>query len=362
MAYLSGSTCAVSVVIPMYNAEQYIGECLESLLIQTFQDFEVIVVDDCSTDNSAKIVEEYAPKFEGRLMFAATKINSGGGGYVPRNVGLKLASGEYIYFVDSDDFILGTALETLYKTAKKHDADVLYTGIRYNFEQPGKVFTTMDAERSKLLKKKQEDNLSLVVDDANKNVQRLLMEGHFHQPWAFFIKRDFLLENNIIFPEIVTGGDFIWVIKVYCHAKRFLRLPLPLYFWRRDNIKSVSHVEGTPAEQISYIVSNFVAWLRAFHELITQTELLRENPAYCQLASESTFRYRFGLIADALKPLRSNEVYEMLYVEPPEGSDTFQLMVSILFSELVRWEKLSRMLQGKVSKLTNELEQLKNKE
>ena len=77
---------AVSVIIPMYNAEKYIGECLESLLLQTFQDFEVIVVDDCSTDNSFSIVESYIPKFDGRLKLTKTEKNSGGGGYVPRNI------------------------------------------------------------------------------------------------------------------------------------------------------------------------------------------------------------------------------------------------------------------------------------
>ena len=89
----------ISVIIPLYNAEKYIGDCLESLLVQTFQDFEVIVVDDCSTDNSVAIVQSYAEKFGGRLKIARTKKNSGGGGYVPRNLGLNLSRGEYIFFL-----------------------------------------------------------------------------------------------------------------------------------------------------------------------------------------------------------------------------------------------------------------------
>lgn len=88
-------TYAVSVIIPLYNAEKYVGECLDSLLEQTFQDFEVIVVDDCSTDNSAKIVESYAPKFNGRFMFTILEKNSGSGA-LPRNKGLLLSRGEYI--------------------------------------------------------------------------------------------------------------------------------------------------------------------------------------------------------------------------------------------------------------------------
>ena len=81
----------ISVVIPMYNAEKYIGDCLDSLLAQTFGDFEVIVVDDCSTDSSCAVVQSYAGKFGGRLKLARTEKNSGGGGYVPRNIGLNLS-------------------------------------------------------------------------------------------------------------------------------------------------------------------------------------------------------------------------------------------------------------------------------
>lgn len=73
MPCASKSTCAVSVIIPMYNAAEYIAECLDSLLMQTFQDFEVIVVDDCSEDNSVAIVKSYMPKFDGRLMFIRRK-------------------------------------------------------------------------------------------------------------------------------------------------------------------------------------------------------------------------------------------------------------------------------------------------
>lgn len=124
---------AVSVVIPMYNAEELIRECLDSLLIQTFQDFEVIVVDDCSTDNSAAVVESYAPKFKGRLKLTKTEKKSGGGG-VPRNIGMMLARGEYIQFLDADDMISATALETLYKAAILYDAEVVYTSSYYPFE------------------------------------------------------------------------------------------------------------------------------------------------------------------------------------------------------------------------------------
>ncbi|MBR4151501.1 MAG: glycosyltransferase family 2 protein [Selenomonadaceae bacterium] len=115
----------------MYNAGKYIEECLDSLLAQTFQDFEVIVVDDCSMDNSVQIVESYKEKFYGRLQLVVLEKNSGGGSK-PRNLVLKLSRGEYIFFVDSDDFIMLNALETLYTTAEEYDAEVVYYSSNYH--------------------------------------------------------------------------------------------------------------------------------------------------------------------------------------------------------------------------------------
>lgn len=87
----------------MYNAEKYIAECLESVLTQTLQDFEVILVNDCSTDNSRPIAESYLEKFDGRLKIYDNEKNSRAA--ATRNKGLRLAGGEYVFFFDADDMI-----------------------------------------------------------------------------------------------------------------------------------------------------------------------------------------------------------------------------------------------------------------
>ena len=212
----------------MYNVENYIVECLDSVLNQTFTDFEVIVVDDCSTDNSCAVVKSYAEKFNGRLKLLSTEKNSGGGGYVPRNIGLSAASGEYIFFVDADDFIVETALEILYLAATQYQADVVYTSAYNLCDGSGDFKTMVDVETAN----GRDDKISLTIDTPNKNLQRLLFAGHFPNPWTKFTCRDFLLENKIAFPQIISGGDFIWCINVYAHSKRFLRLPVALYFYR----------------------------------------------------------------------------------------------------------------------------------
>ncbi|MBR1807751.1 MAG: glycosyltransferase family 2 protein [Selenomonadaceae bacterium] len=111
--------------MPLYNVEKYVGECLDSILAQTLQDFEVIVVDDCSTDSSVAVVESYMSKFDGRLKLTRMKKNSGGAG-LPRNKGIEFSCGEYLAFVDPDDTITPTAFEELYTLAKNFDADVVH--------------------------------------------------------------------------------------------------------------------------------------------------------------------------------------------------------------------------------------------
>lgn len=316
---------AISVVVPLYNNEEYVGECLESILNQTFQDFEVIVVDDCSTDNSVAIVESYAPKFDGRLRLAQTEENSGGGGYVPRNIGLKLASGEYVIFVDSDDFILLTALETLYQAAKQYDADVVYAGTHYDLIAPNKIHLHQDGERIRLLREGFEDNTILRVDDQKENLSKLLLEereGNFRAPWSKLIRRELLIENKIFFPvQMVTGGDFIWVINVYCHAKRFLRISTPFYFYR-SNTASVTKKKKEPLEQIAYWSSAFVDFVKNLSKLEKENKILSENIAYCFAA----FKWHFGWILKCTsysrEKLSSQEIYEALHQKLPKDSST----------------------------------------
>ena len=111
----------VSVIIPMYNAEKYLPVCLESILNQTFTDFELLVVDDCSTDSSYAVAESYLEKFGGRLKIISLPQNTGSGA-VPRNVGLDLSRGKYVYFMDADDLLLDTAIETLCDYAENYQA------------------------------------------------------------------------------------------------------------------------------------------------------------------------------------------------------------------------------------------------
>ena len=354
---------AVSVVIPLYNSEELIGECLDSLLIQTFQDFEVIVADDCSTDNSVEIVESYAPKFNGRLQITQTENNSGGGGYIPRNIGLDLAKGEYVIFLDSDDFLLGNALETLYKSAKKYDVDVVYSSIYYDVKQPNDVYLHRDGLGRKYIKDGIEDTTTLTVDNRDKILQELMLpgtgEGNFRAPWSKFVRRKFLIENKIFFPDIVTGGDCVWVMNVYAYAKRFLRLPIPLYFYRRYNT-SITRTERTASEQLTYWVAAFIAFLKALNNLQSRVEILRENPNYCYEATRGGhFEWCLNRTSDARKELSNKEIYEILYREFSKEKDLFEAAVPFFFSIIDNERKSREDDMQTVKDLRKEVNKLK---
>ena len=121
----------VSVIVPVFNAEKFLGACLESVLIQTLEDFEVLVADDCSTDSSRQIAESFLEKFDGRLKIISLEKNFGSA--VPRNEGLRFSRGEYIFFMDADDLIVDNALEELFNAAEKFSADVVYMNRGFPF-------------------------------------------------------------------------------------------------------------------------------------------------------------------------------------------------------------------------------------
>lgn len=111
----------VSVIVPVYNVEKYVGDCLDSLEKQTLDDIEIIIVNDGSTDNSDSIIQKYVSRNNNFTVIE--QCNKGLS--AARNAGLEIAKGEYVYFLDSDDYILKTTLEQLYVKAKKNNLDVL---------------------------------------------------------------------------------------------------------------------------------------------------------------------------------------------------------------------------------------------
>ena len=150
----------VSVIVPVYNVENYLAKCLDSLVSQTLQDIEIIVVDDGSKDRSGHIIEEYAKNFPEKIK-AFSKEN--GGLSDARNFGIERASGTYIGFVDSDDYVTETMFEEMLHLAEKHQAKMVICNIQ-KVDQDGKVIQKLTQIPNMSEKIQLEDHFSVFSD------------------------------------------------------------------------------------------------------------------------------------------------------------------------------------------------------
>lgn len=296
---------AISVIIPLYNTEKYIGECLDSLLAQTFKNFEVIVVDDCSTDSSCAIVESYLEKFGGRLTLSHMKKNSGNAA-LPRNKGLLLSCGEYVYFIDSDDWVTSTALEELYALAKKYDADVLYGEKHFETDEKGKNIRLISRQPGKLVEQPTFDS-----EELEDRVKILLQRDIFGPPWNELVCRKVLVENEIIFPEVRPGDDHIWILNLFFTAKKFLRIPSIGYFWRETKV-SITRGAQTLQKATTLWLATAIIGLKHLDKTLTNIDFFKINFQYHYAVLNYFVERNFKLsILPSIK-LQPSEVYEAI--------------------------------------------------
>ncbi len=219
----------VSIIVPMYNTEQYIAELLNSCLGQTLKNFEIIIVDDCSTDKSCEIVESYVDRFGGRLKLVKLQKNSAGPS-IPRNIGLEMSRGKYIFFMDNDDAISTTALEQMYNTAENFQADVVHC--KRNFSSTG--FGQDFINNMRLVGNPSDNKTEVVTGDFPTRVRAWMQSFFGVTPWSKFLLRDFLVKNQIKFMPIVQE-DSIWTFELICLAEKIVMAPIACYCHRELN-------------------------------------------------------------------------------------------------------------------------------
>ena len=223
---------AISIIIPMYNVEKYVGECLDSVLNQTFTDYEVIAVDDCSTDKTCEIVESYLPRFNGKLQLIRSEKNSGGRVGIPRNTGMRYAIGEYLYFMDSDDIILDNALEILYDNAEKFNADIIHCENWFDGFAGGDSITDQNFWKEHTHLKNGITEPTLLDVDLIERVKLFSQKLFLSMPWLYFTRRDFVVKNDIKFPETRMSDDQFFDFEITCYAKKIVRIPHKIYIFR----------------------------------------------------------------------------------------------------------------------------------
>lgn len=206
----------VSVIVPVYNVEPYLDKCLNTLVNQTLKKIEIIIVNDGSKDNSEKIIEKYLKKYPEKIKYIK-KAN--GGLSSARNEGLKYASGEYIGFVDSDDYVSLNTFNLMYKKAKEKNFDLVVCNLNYVYETKTKM---VSAGLDKDLENE---------DEVKKNIVFL-----YPAVWNKLYKKEIL--DSLKFKEGIWYEDVEFNFRVYPRVKSigYVDKPLIQYVQRESSI------------------------------------------------------------------------------------------------------------------------------
>lgn len=204
-----------SFIVPVYNTEKYLKKCLDSLVNQTYKDFEIIVVNDGSTDKSSSIISKYQKKYKNIIVI--DKENEGLS--MARNRGVQKSSGKYIIFVDSDDYVSNKLLEEIDK--KIDDSDILRFQI-----------ATEDEEYTKINEYHEEGFESMCGYDAFK----YLSSYHFVEPvWCYVIRKNYYIENKFSFKKGVYHEDFGLIPYVIYKARKVKSIDFIGYYYIQRN-------------------------------------------------------------------------------------------------------------------------------
>ena len=282
----------VSVIIPVYNAEKTLNRCKDSLFSQTLQEMEFIFIDDASADESGSLLDEYV-KQDKRAKVIHSKTNGGAGG--ARNLGLDCAEGEYIGFVDADDFVKADMFEDLYKKAKEKDYDVVdcpfYDLKADELRLPG----IKDVFCDRTLSKDQKEVL-------------LLSDGYI---WTKLIKSSLLSENHIRFRKNVKLEDADFLLKVMLHADYFGNISDPKYIYDNTSQSETWSVRGAASSEFD----NVLSLLKEYGRVLKHDKCAKE----CRNAIEGAILhfYRMGIeccLDDNEETMSEENIRKLLHI------------------------------------------------
>lgn len=224
----------ISVIIPVYNVEKYLEECLDSIINQTLTDIEIICINDGSTDYSLNILKEYEKK--DKRIKIINQENKGLG--ATRNVGMKIAKGEYISFIDSDDYISKDAFESLYTNAKNNDSDTVLFKIA-RFDESSIDYTKPIFELENTFKNEDFNNFKFNHND----IKKYIINNSF-SAWSKLYKREFLNKNKFEFPINIAYEDVPFHVSVLLKSNKISFVPNFHYYYRLSNYDSITHTES----------------------------------------------------------------------------------------------------------------------
>ena len=309
----------LSIIVPIYEVEQYLRKCVDSLITQDINDYEIILVDDGSTDGSGAICDEYAEKrptssssLKGREVHPFIRVihQKNGGLSAARNAGLKVASGEYVMFVDSDDYIEPNVLGKLMAQIERDSLDVL----RYDFQNVRIVKSEEVRDKSEYevfqpnKDPKRDVDLSEIVVDGETFLNERL--GPFCYVGQFIIKQELL--KDCLFKERIYFEDTEWTPRMLLRARRVASTERVVYnyLWREGSIT----LPDNPQKK-KKVLKDKISLLRGFKE---QQKLVRDNSWFVWMTSFTTMTI-LGLLAHMpsserkpyLQELKSLSIYPL---------------------------------------------------
>ena len=293
----------ISVIIPVYNVEDYLRECLDSIVNQTFKDIEIICVDDGSTDNSLKILQEYKEKDSRFTILTQKNLYAG----VARNAGLKIAKGKYLSFLDSDDFFKLTMLEDMYNLAEKDHSDIVVC-----------EYQGYDNKTHKYIREyKIDPNIIKVSPFSPTRVSSKLFHFSSLNAWSKLFRKDLFDKYNIHFEECACCNDLTCVCTALALANKISVLKGFYISYRMNQNSNLTANRHTHAESFLFAIQQVENNLRHFGIY----DKFREAFIY---KAKLSFKWEMSLCTPQQKEERkayakenlSDELYDILYSEP----------------------------------------------
>lgn len=316
----------ISIIIPVYNVENYLDICLDSVLLSTFKDFEAICIDDGSTDSSGYILEQYT-KLDNRIKVYHRENH---GLSATRNFGLKRASGKYVVFIDSDDWISRVMLERLYKNIEHYCSDFCFSGLfRYNE-------VTSQLMRWELIPNQEFQKIIKTPVFNEASVPPFYLFNSHVMAWNKMYRRSFI--KNFKFPEGLSFEDNPFYFQCYLNAKRISYDLAPLYYYRVNRSDSIiENKDFRDLFKIYEMCENILHSTNKYEKYKTSFLLHKMNILFVRTinSSESTSQEMFNRLQNEFKNLDYSN-YDFGFIQKQEIYRNIQTLLKIDYEEFVK--------------------------
>lgn len=349
----------ISVLIPLYNRRQYVEDCVDGVLNQTFQDFEVIIRDDCSTDGVFEFVKNrYANEFStGKIKIFRNKKNLG----ESLNIRELLcdATGKYLTILHNDDVYLPKTLERLFDTAEKYSADVVHTSNFFAVDTDGSIKNGVKLRKISR-DTRNVNEVTVIHEDLNSRFIEWLDGGTFQDLQFNIFRRQFILDNKNFFFDIFSD-TFLFTLIWMMTAKTFVKIPDALYI-RRNSSHCQSNDNNSAVYKFETAIPLKLELFANVDKFINACDFLKNNPERQYLVKTKIFSAHENLDENA-SLRRGNTAYVELYGSIENtfrkifGSNAVYLALLFHWAHLMQFNKngLNNLLKNCLKVINQEI-------